>query len=97
MPDIDRIGSFVIICHMETIMVTLGLNGRLVIPARFRRVLGIRSGDELVVTLDDGELRITTRRHAATRAQEAVRRRVPRDASLVDELIRERRSEAGSK
>jgi AbrB family looped-hinge helix DNA binding protein len=75
-------------------MVNLGENGRLVIPARFRRALGIEAGDQLVVTLDAGQLRITTREHAVSRAQELVRQRVGGDTSLVDELIEERRAEA---
>jgi bifunctional DNA-binding transcriptional regulator/antitoxin component of YhaV-PrlF toxin-antitoxin module len=63
-----------------------------VIPAPFRRALGVEAGDELVVTLDGGRLLITTREHAVSRAQEAVRRRVSGGASLVDELIEERRA-----
>ena len=81
---------------MKTIMVSLGDNGRLVIPAPFRRALGIEPGDELVLTLDDGQLRITTRERAIALAQETVRQRVGGDASLVDELIEERRAEARS-
>jgi AbrB family looped-hinge helix DNA binding protein len=84
------------ICHMQTIMVNLGKNGRLVIPAPFRRALGIEPGDELVLTLDAGLLRITTREHAILRAQETVRRHVRGSDSLVDELIEERRAEARS-
>ncbi len=82
---------------MKTIMVSLGNNGRLVIPAPFRRALGIEPGDELVLTLDAGQLRITTREHAISRAQETVRRQVRGSASLVDELIEERGAEARSK
>ena len=79
---------------MNTIMVSLGQNGRLVIPAPFRRALGIEAGDELVLSLDEGQLRISTREQAIARAQEGVRQRVRGDVSLVDELIKERRVEA---
>lgn len=82
---------------MKMIMANLGENGRLVIPAPFRRALGIEPGDELVVTLDDRELRITTREHAVARAQQTVRRQVRGGASLANELIQERRAEARSK
>jgi len=34
-------------------MVTLGKAGRLVIPAEFRRELGLEDGDELILRLDD--------------------------------------------
>ena len=35
-------------------------NGRVVIPAAFRKALGIKVGDEVVLRVQDGELRITT-------------------------------------
>ena len=81
---------------MNHIMVSLGKNGRLVIPAPFRRALGIEPGDELVLTIDDGELRITTRERAITRAQETLRSYTDDGDSLVDELIDERRADARS-
>lgn len=69
-------------------------NGRLVIPASFRRALGIASGDTVVLRLDKGELKITTLRQRLKRAQEIVRKHVPPSVSLVDELIAERREAA---
>ncbi|HEY4904915.1 MAG TPA: AbrB/MazE/SpoVT family DNA-binding domain-containing protein [Candidatus Sulfotelmatobacter sp.] len=69
-------------------------NGRLVIPASFRRALGIVSGDTVVLRLDKGELKITTLRQRLKRAQEIVRKHVPSSVSLVDELIAERREAA---
>lgn len=75
-------------------MVKMGTNGRLVIPAEFRNPLEVKDGDELLVRLVDGELRISTPEVAIRRAQEIVRRHVPADRSLVDELISERRDAA---
>lgn len=69
-------------------------NGRVVIPASFRKRLGIRVGDEVVLQLHDHELRITTLKHNIERAQRLVRKHVKRGASLVDELIAERRKAA---
>jgi AbrB family looped-hinge helix DNA binding protein len=69
-------------------------NGRVVIPASFRRALQINSGDTVVLTLDNDELRITTLRKRLAKAQQMVRKHIPATASLVDELIAERR-EAG--
>ncbi len=69
-------------------------NGRVVIPAPFRKALGIHAGDEVVLRLEDDELRITTMKHRIARAQRLVRKYVKPGISLVDELIAERRAEA---
>ena len=72
----------------------LGPQGRVVIPAHFRRALGIDPGDTLIASLD-GEGGLVLRTRAAS--LEALRRRfvvVPRDVDLAAELIAERREEA---
>jgi len=69
-------------------------NGRVVIPASFRKRLGIRVGDEVVLQIQDDELRITTLKRNIERAQRLVRKHVKRGTSLVDELIAERREAA---
>src|SRR5918997_5204100 len=68
--------------------------GRVVIPAEFRRALGIQVGDELIVRLENGEIRLLTLDRAIAQAQEAVRKYVPAGRSLVDELLAQRRAEA---
>lgn len=68
--------------------------GRIVIPSRFRRELGIAPGDTLSMELDDGELRLETRSRSLARARELARPFLPADRSLADELIAERRAEA---
>jgi len=68
--------------------------GRLVIPAKHRRALGLKTGDEVILRVIDGELRILSRTEAVRRAQELVRRHVRKGRSLVDELSAERRAEA---
>jgi AbrB family looped-hinge helix DNA binding protein len=69
-------------------------NGRVVIPAAFRKALGVRAGDEVVLRMEDDELRITTMKRRIERAQRLVRKYVKPGTSLVDELIAERRREA---
>ncbi|HET8824476.1 MAG TPA: AbrB/MazE/SpoVT family DNA-binding domain-containing protein [Terriglobales bacterium] len=69
-------------------------NGRVVIPASFREALGIRAGDELVLRLENDELRITTMKQRLERARALVRKYVKPGRSLVDELISERREAA---
>src|SRR5216684_1604401 len=69
-------------------------NGRVVIPAAFRKALGINAGDEDVLRMEDDELRITTLKRRIERAQRLVRKHVKPGTSLVDELIAERREAA---
>ncbi len=65
----------------------------MVIPAAFRKEMGLKAGDEVLMRLEDGEVTLYTRAQAIRRAQELVRRYVPKDVSLADELIAERRRE----
>ncbi|MGA2423366.1 MAG: AbrB/MazE/SpoVT family DNA-binding domain-containing protein [Terriglobales bacterium] len=69
-------------------------NGRVVIPSSFRKALGINAGDEVVLRIEDDELRITTLKHRLERARRRIRRYVKPGRSLVDELIAERRESA---
>ena len=64
------------------------------LPAQYRRALGIQVGDEIVLRLEGDELRLLTRRQAIRDAQDSIGRYVPAERSLVDELIEERRREA---
>ncbi len=72
----------------------IGQSGRVVIPGEYRRKLGLRSGDEIILHLDDEGLHLYTPAQAVARAQALVRRYVPEGRSLSDELISERREEA---
>ncbi len=69
-------------------------NGRLVIPASFRKRLGIRVGDDVVLRIEGDELRITTLKRNIERAQRLVRKYVKPGTSLVGELIADRREAA---
>jgi len=69
-------------------------NGRVVIPASFRKALGINVGDEVVLRIEDDELRISTMKQRIERARRLVRRHVKPGTSLADELIAERREAA---
>ena len=79
---------------MVAVRSRVAAGGRVVIPAEFRRELGLDTGDEVIMHLEDGELRIVTLERAIRRAQDAVRRYVPEGRSLAAELLSERRREA---
>jgi AbrB family looped-hinge helix DNA binding protein len=74
--------------------VTLNENGRIVIPAAMRKALKVKPGDELLLHMEDGDIRVTTHARRIRKAQELVRRYVPEGVSLADELIAERREAA---
>jgi len=69
-------------------------NGRVVIPAAYRKVLGIKAGDEVILRVEDDELRITTMQRRIENAQKRIRRYVKPGVSLAAELIAERREAA---
>ena len=69
-------------------------NGRVVIPASYRKALGIKAGDEVILRMEDDELRITTMQRRIERAQRRIRQYVKPGVSLADELIAERREAA---
>ncbi len=68
--------------------------GRLVIPANFRKALGIENGDEIVLHLEEDSIRLISLQEAVHQAQNRVKKYVPSTISLSDELIAERREEA---
>lgn len=72
----------------------LDSNGRIEIPESLRRSWGVSAGDEILISLDGGELRLFTRKDGLRVAQNIVRRYLRPGESLVDELIRDRQREA---
>jgi AbrB family looped-hinge helix DNA binding protein len=70
-------------------------SGRIVLPAKLRKALEIQAGDELVMRLENGSIRMIPLWQAVNLAQKAVRQYVPRGTSLVAALIQGRRDETG--
>ena len=71
----------------------VGPDGRVVIPAAYRPLLGMEDGGHVLMRLEDGELRLIGRDAAIARVQAMVAKYVPEGVSLVDELLAERRRE----
>src|ERR1035437_4453752 len=82
-------------CHVDSeTFARVNENGRVVIPASYRKALGIKAGDKVILRMEDDELRITTMKRRLERAQRRIRQYVKPGVSLADELIAERREAA---
>ena len=68
--------------------------GRVLIPAEFRRSLGLRPDEPLQIYAVDGELRIVSRLQGIRRAQAIAARVKQPGHSVVDEFIADKRAEA---
>ena len=68
--------------------------GRVLVPLKFRRQLGLAANAELILRIEDGELRMHTRETAIRRARERLKRLKKPGESVVDEFLSERREEA---
>jgi AbrB family looped-hinge helix DNA binding protein len=79
---------------MSEARIRINENGRVVIPASARTAFGTQPGDELVMRVEEDEIRITTLKRRIERAQNHVRKFAKPGASLVDELIAMRREAA---
>lgn len=78
---------------MTSIKTHLHAGGRLVIPAAYRKALGLKPGDDVVLVLEEHEVRLVAPRQAVKHAQMLVRQYVSKDRTLADELIQDRRQE----
>ncbi|MBI2918690.1 MAG: AbrB/MazE/SpoVT family DNA-binding domain-containing protein [Chloroflexi bacterium] len=79
---------------MKANRATFDGSGRVVIPAEYRKALGVKPGDQVIVILEDNAVRLITKQQAIKEAQEIVAGFVASDVSLVDELLKERREAA---
>ncbi|MBK7721442.1 MAG: AbrB/MazE/SpoVT family DNA-binding domain-containing protein [Austwickia sp.] len=70
--------------------VTVGPQGRVVIPARIRDLLGLSAGDRLQLRVSRGRL-VLERPQDAVAELRGLASAVPAERSLVDELLADRR------
>jgi AbrB family looped-hinge helix DNA binding protein len=81
----------IILKHDKT---RLNDNGRIVIPADIRQELGLKPGDTLLLSVEEGVLKIESQQARIHRVQQSLRKFIPPDRVLSDELIAERDDEA---
>ena len=67
--------------------------GRIIVPASFRKSMGLSKGDTVFMELHGDELRVRPARSALRRIQAKLCALAPSEGSVSDELIAERRAE----
>jgi len=79
---------------MSSLIAQVSAGGRIVIPVEIRRKMDIHSGDQVILSYYDGELHIATRKQRLQQAK-AIVKACAGQLSLAEQLIEERRAEAG--
>ena len=73
----------------QAVRVTVGENGRLVLPAPFRQALGLTGAGQVVPILEGDAVRVTSVRRHLIEVRERLRRFVPARQGMVDALLEE--------
>ena len=74
--------------------IKMGEGGRVIIPSAYRKALGVHPGDELVIRMKDGELRLFQQAEALERIREVVKRDQRKDAH-TDRFLAFRHEDSG--
>jgi AbrB family looped-hinge helix DNA binding protein len=74
--------------------VVLGESGRIVLPATIRKELGLKAGDRLTVSSNQGEIRILSRKMALESIRADIIKQRGSLEGLLDEFLADRREEA---
>ncbi len=78
---------------MQTAELSVGKQGRIVIPANLRHQLAIESGSQLIAWVEDGRLVMESKEQLWQSVDQACST-VSRETDLAQELINERRKSA---
>lgn len=68
--------------------------GRIVVPAKFRKALGIKGGQELTISMEGDGIKLRTLEAALEHARALAKRKRKGRGSVVDQFIAERRAHA---
>lgn len=94
MPPRESVPQCAVVGKNTTHELRVGRQGRVVIPASLRDELGLRPGEILVGSVEDGRLVLEGRERILARLQARIREAVPDEVRLVDELLADRRDQA---
>ena len=78
---------------MQAVELSVGKQGRIVIPAYLRKQLALKPGSQLLAWVEDGRLVMETKAQLWNLVHKACNK-VPKDVDLAQELINERREAA---
>jgi AbrB family looped-hinge helix DNA binding protein len=78
----------------DSVKCTINENGRIVIPFRIRRAMGLEPGDTVTMILEDGILRIEAHQAKLKRIQDELKEFARPGTPASEELARERREES---
>lgn len=78
----------------EATMVRVAENGRLSLPSKYRRMVGLEDGGVVVVRVEDGEIRIRPVQAVVEELQEVARRYFAGSGETVERFLTDRREEA---
>jgi AbrB family looped-hinge helix DNA binding protein len=79
---------------MKSLTVKVSPTGRMHLPAEVRRALGIKGPGQVVLTLEDGAVRLRTMAQTLERIRSLARPYRPKGRLASEQLIMERRAEA---
>jgi len=74
-------------------MVTIGKSGRLVIPAQYRKALGLIEGEGVMMSLKNGHIEILPIQESIKKAQKKVKKYLQPENNLVEMLFDDRKAE----
>ncbi|MBV9036825.1 MAG: AbrB/MazE/SpoVT family DNA-binding domain-containing protein [Acidobacteriaceae bacterium] len=80
----------------EEIRTRLNENGSLVLPVSVQRALGLQPGDEVLLRIENDELRMAAAAKRVERARQLFKKYVGEGMRLSDELLTDRRREAAN-
>lgn len=80
--------------QVESYRLRVGPDGRIVIPAAFRKRFGLHEGKEVVLRAEEDSLKIEDVAARVARARKLMKKYGVRGGGMADELIEDRRKEA---
>ena len=79
--------------NSKTAISRINENGRIVIPSEIRREMGLNQGDAVVMTLENGVLKIESHQARVRQVQESLSKLIPATRALSAELTEARQRE----